>query len=167
MNAQLWVIVACVVITAGLYFRDRHLKAKVRGCRYCGSTNVERIFKMYPIVGHATSGQGILSATPLVVLDSRSAFTVYKFCGCLHCGRFAMVESYDKRFTLPSLRHKVHREPEVFIHNADLFKRANLTPCKTLNLEFNPQILGDATLEERYLGFRLPWRSELRQVSFG
>ncbi|MEN9614063.1 MAG: hypothetical protein RLZZ347_370 [Candidatus Parcubacteria bacterium] len=165
MNTQLVVGIAIPIVAGGLYLRDRHLKAKVRGCRCCGRTNVKRTFKMYPIVG-TPSVAGVLHSlivgpplvTQIMIEDGRAPFTVYKFSECLHCGHFAMVESYDKRFTLSSLRHKVHREPEAFVHDASLFRQANLTPCTTLNLQFDPKVLGGATLEERHFGFRLPWR---------
>jgi hypothetical protein len=167
MNAQLLEGIGVVGIVGLLYWRDRHLKAKFRGCRCCGRTHVKRTFKMYPIVGTQPSsvfpdpsGNGNQAGlTAIVIKDGRAPFTVYKFSECLHCGHFAMVESYDKRYTLASLRHRVHCEPIVFRHDSELFRRANLRPCSTLNLNFDPHLLGEPTFEERHLGFRWPLRS--------
>ncbi|MEK9131428.1 MAG: hypothetical protein AAB447_00785 [Patescibacteria group bacterium] len=165
MDAQMVGGISLVVVAGGLFFRDRHLKAKFRGCRCCGRTHVARTFKMYPIVGSPGVAQVLVSLfdgppliTTIAIKDGRAAFTVYKFCDCKHCGHFAMVESYDKWFTLPSLRHKAHSEPQVFTHDPCLFERANLAPCKTLNFNFHPSVLGEATIEEKLWGFRCPFR---------
>lgn len=163
MNNQILVGAGVVLLGATLIVRDRRLKAKFRGCRHCGRTP-KRTFKMYPIVGD--SRRGTISVPPIVIKNGRVPFAVYKFSECLHCGQFAMVESYDNNYTLASLRHRVHNQPQAFVHDPNLFKRANLTPCTTLNLSFDTAVLGEPTFEERYFGFRLPWRSQLRQVSF-
>lgn len=163
MNAQLSGAVGVAVVGAGLYFRDRHLKAKFRGCRHCGRPT-KRTFKMYPILVVA-KGDGVARATgPIFVENGRVLFAVYKFSHCFHCGHVAMVESYDRWYRLASIKHRIHAEPLVFLHEPGYFREAGLTPCTTLNLELDTSVFGKSTFEERFFGIRFPWRPEPQQA---
>lgn len=144
MNSTIIAVAGCACLV-GVGARIHHCQKKrwERRCSKCESLEVVRIIRAYPVTRKGVNG---VPENKLVGKDM--LFAVFKFTYCRRCRKMVHFERHDKIFTLASLRHKAHWEPESFKHNAQAFLDARIQPGD-LNLSFDPwATLGEANLAE-------------------